>query len=133
MTVVSQRVMLCVPPGFHRLHRAAQASIGLMQGVVWASSDGRIDRGGVFGARDGFLCLLRKPLMHLMSGFETRIGRLEAASCQSRRPGISGERRKALTDRADQRDLEALQELSVYRPSKTGLSRWPERFEVALC
>jgi hypothetical protein len=54
-----------------------------------------------------------------MGALDTRIGRLEAASCQSRRPGVSGERRKALTDRAVLHgDLEALQELSLYRPSK---------------
>jgi hypothetical protein len=55
----------------------------------------------------------------LMGGLETRIGRLEAGMRQMRRPGISGERRKVLTDRAVLHgDLEALQELSLYRPSK---------------
>jgi hypothetical protein len=54
-----------------------------------------------------------------MGGLETRIGRLEAGMRQMRRPGISGERRKVLTDRAVLHgDLEALQELSLYRPSK---------------
>ena len=57
-------------------------------------------------------------------GLETRIGRLEAAACQSRRPGISGERRKDLTDRAVfHGDLDALQELSMYRPSKITAGR----------
>ena len=55
----------------------------------------------------------------LMGRFETRITRLEASPLRSRRPGISGERRKALTDRAVFHwDLDALQELSLYRPDK---------------
>jgi hypothetical protein len=55
----------------------------------------------------------------LMGGLETKIERLEAAASQSRRPRISGERRKALTDRAVlYGDLNALQELSLYRPDK---------------
>jgi len=52
-----------------------------------------------------------------VDGLETRIGRLEAGMRQRRRPGISAERRKALTDRAVLHgDLDALQELSRYRP-----------------
>ena len=53
----------------------------------------------------------------LMGELETRIERLEAAARQKPRPGISAERRKALTDRAVLHgDLEALQELSLHRP-----------------
>jgi hypothetical protein len=52
----------------------------------------------------------------LMRGLETRIERLEAPACQSRR---SGERRKALTDSAVLHgDLNALQVLSLYRSDK---------------
>src|SRR3954447_16461153 len=60
----------------------------------------------------------------LMGRLETRIERLEAASCQKPRPGISAKRRKALTDRAVLHgDLEALQELSLYRPDKITASK----------
>ena len=60
----------------------------------------------------------------LMGGLETRIGRLEASMRQIRRPGISGERRKVLTDRAVlQGDLEALKELSLQRPDKITASK----------
>jgi hypothetical protein len=53
----------------------------------------------------------------LMAGLETRIERLEAALRQRRRPVISGERRKALTDRAVLHgDLDALHQLSLHRP-----------------
>ena len=52
-----------------------------------------------------------------MAGLETRIERLEAALRQRRRPVISGERRKALTDRAVLHgDLDALHQLSLHRP-----------------
>jgi|EndMetStandDraft_8_1072994.scaffolds.fasta_scaffold15087_10 hypothetical protein len=51
-----------------------------------------------------------------MLGLEPRIERLEAAEYQNRRPGISHERRKALTDRAVLHgDLVAPQALSVCR------------------
>ena len=60
----------------------------------------------------------------LMGGLETRIERLEAAARRRPRPGISAERRKALTDRAVLHgDLEALQELSLYRPDKITASK----------
>jgi hypothetical protein len=59
----------------------------------------------------------------LMGGLETRIERLEAAACQKPRPGISAERRKALTDRAVHGDLEALKELSLHRPDKITASK----------
>jgi hypothetical protein len=59
----------------------------------------------------------------LMGGLETRIGRLEVVARQTRRPGISGERRKALTDRAVLHgDLEALQEHSLHRFDKISAS-----------
>jgi hypothetical protein len=59
-----------------------------------------------------------------MGRLETRIDRLKAAARQNRRPGISGERRKALTDRAVLHgDLDALQELSLYRPDKITASK----------
>jgi len=55
----------------------------------------------------------------MMGRLETRIERLEATTRQRRRPVISGERRKAVTDRAVLHgDLDTLQELSLYRPSK---------------
>ena len=50
-------------------------------------------------------------------GLETRMERLEAALRQRRRPVISGEHRKALTDRAVLHgDLDALHQLSLHRP-----------------
>ena len=55
-----------------------------------------------------------------------RISLLERRKSNSprRRPRISAERRKALTDRAVlQGDLEALQELSLYRPDKITTSK----------
>jgi hypothetical protein len=55
-----------------------------------------------------------------------RISMLEQrrSNGSSRRPRISAERRKALTDRAVlQGDLEALQELSVYRSDKITASK----------
>jgi hypothetical protein len=52
-----------------------------------------------------------------MAGLETRIERLEATLRQRRRPVISSERRKALTDRAVLHgDLDALHQLSLHRP-----------------
>ena len=68
----------------------------------------------------------------LMGGLETRIGRLEAGMRQIRRPGISGERRKALTDRAVLHgDLEALNELSLHRPDKITASKEQRAAAVA--
>jgi hypothetical protein len=60
----------------------------------------------------------------LMGGFKTRIVRLEAVARRRSRPGISAERRKILTDRAVLHgDLEALKELSLYRPDKITTSK----------
>jgi len=59
-----------------------------------------------------------------MGGLDTRIGRLEAGMRKTRRPGISGERRKALTDRAVLHgDLDALRELALHRPDKITASK----------
>jgi hypothetical protein len=60
----------------------------------------------------------------LMARLETRIERLEAALRQRRRPVISGERRKALTDRAVLHgDLDALHQLSLHRPDEITASQ----------
>ena len=61
----------------------------------------------------------------LMAGLETRMERLEAAALrQRRRPVISGERRKALTDRAVLHgDLDALHQLSLHRPDESTASQ----------
>ena len=57
-------------------------------------------------------------------GLETRMERLEAALRQRRRPVISGERRKALTDRAVLHgDLDALHQLSLHRPDEITASQ----------
>ena len=67
-----------------------------------------------------------------MAGLETRLGRLEAGMRQIRRPGISGERRKALTDRAVLHgDLDALRELSLYRPDKITASKQQRAAAIA--
>jgi hypothetical protein len=59
-----------------------------------------------------------------MRGHETRIEQLEAAACRNRRPGISRERRKVLTDRAVRHgDLDALEELSLHRLDKITSSK----------
>ena len=69
-----------------------------------------------------------------MGGLETRIGRLEAGMGRRRRPGISGERRKALTDFAVLHgDPAALLELSRYRPAFTvGKERRAAAFAAGL-
>jgi hypothetical protein len=82
-----------------------------------------------------FLGFLHEISMHfigaLMGGLKTRIVLLEAVTRRRPRPGISAERRKALTDRAVLHgDLEALQELSLYRPDKINASK--ERRAAAL-
>ena len=60
----------------------------------------------------------------LMGGLETRIERLEAAARRRPRPGISAERRKALTDRAVLHgDLDALHQLSLHRPDEITASQ----------
>jgi hypothetical protein len=57
-------------------------------------------------------------------GLETRMERLEAALRQRRRPVISGEHRKALTDRAVLHgDLDALHQLSLHRPDEITASQ----------
>ena len=58
-------------------------------------------------------------------GWAQNSHRTTGSRCESeRRPGISAERRKALTDRAVLHgDLEALQELSLYRPDRITASK----------
>ena len=59
-----------------------------------------------------------------MGVLDARIRRLEAGMRQRPGPEISGERRKALTDRAVLHgDREALQELSLYRSDKITASK----------
>jgi hypothetical protein len=60
----------------------------------------------------------------MMGGLEGRIVRLETTARRRPRPGISAARRKELTDRAVlYGDLEALRELSLYRPDKITASK----------
>ena len=69
-----------------------------------------------------------------MARLETRIERLEAALRQRRRPVISGERRKALTDRAVLHgDLDALHQLSLHRPDEITASQQQRAVKKALC
>jgi hypothetical protein len=64
-----------------------------------------------------------------MANFQDRVAKLEQ-QYRPRRPGLSSERRKCLTDRAVAGDQEALQELNLHRQRITEAS--PQQRAAAL-